>query len=37
VPSHRATGFTGELQAEATNSRGKILLAPLEMLYGQPV
>jgi hypothetical protein len=31
-----ATGFTEELQAEATDSRGKILLASLEMLYGQP-
>lgn len=29
-----ATGFTEELQAEAASSRGKILLAPLEMLYG---
>jgi hypothetical protein len=30
------TGFTEDLQAEAANSRGGILLAPLEMLYGQP-
>jgi len=30
-----ATGFTGELQAEADGSHGKILLVPLEMLYGQ--
>ncbi|HTX29498.1 MAG TPA: hypothetical protein VME19_21030 [Streptosporangiaceae bacterium] len=32
-----AAGFTEELQAEAAGSRGKILLAPLEMLYGQSV
>lgn len=31
-----ATGFTGELQAEAASSPGKILLTPLEALYGQP-
>jgi hypothetical protein len=31
-----ATGFTEELQAEAANSQGKILLTPLEMLYDQP-
>jgi uncharacterized protein len=31
-----ATGFTDELQAEAIGSQGRILLAPLEMLYGQP-
>jgi hypothetical protein len=30
-----ASGFTGDLQAEAAGSLGKILLAPLEMLYGQ--
>lgn len=30
-----ATGFTEELQAEAADCRGKILLAPLAMLYGQ--
>lgn len=29
-----ATGFTEELQAAADSSRGKILLAPLGMLYG---
>ena len=29
------TGFTEELAAEATTSRSKILLTPLEMLYGQ--
>jgi uncharacterized protein len=31
-----ATGFTEELQAEAADSRGKVLLVPLEMLYGIP-
>jgi hypothetical protein len=31
-----ATGFTEELQAEAVGSRGKLLLVPLEMLYGVP-
>jgi hypothetical protein len=31
-----ATGFTEELQAEATDSRGRILLARLETLYGLP-
>ncbi len=30
-----ASGFTVDLHAEATDSRNKILLAPLEMLYGQ--
>jgi hypothetical protein len=30
------TGFTGELTAQATVSRGKIMLTPLETLYGQP-
>jgi uncharacterized protein len=30
------TGFTQELEAEAADSQGKILLASLEMLYGQP-
>lgn len=30
-----ATGFTAELQAEAASSRNTILLATLEMLYGQ--
>ena len=30
-----ASGFTMDLHAEATDSRDKILLAPLEMLYGQ--
>ena len=30
------TGFTAELAAEATGSQGRVLLAPLEMLYGQP-
>jgi len=30
-----ATGFTEELGAEAGGSQKKILLAPLEMLYGQ--
>lgn len=29
-----STGFTSELLAEAASSRGKILLAPLAMLYG---
>jgi uncharacterized protein len=29
-----AAGFTAELQAQAADSRGKILLAPLEVLYG---
>jgi hypothetical protein len=32
-----ATGFTGELAAEATTSNGKILLATLNDLYGQPL
>ena len=31
-----ATGFTDELAAEATASHGKILLATLNDLYGQP-
>jgi uncharacterized protein len=31
-----ATGFTGDLAAEATAGRGKILLATLDELYGQP-
>ncbi len=31
-----ATGFTAELQAEAVGSQGKLLLVPLEMLYGAP-
>jgi uncharacterized protein len=31
-----ATGFTEELEAEAVTSHDKILLASLEMLYGQP-
>ncbi len=31
-----ATGFTDELAAEATASGGKILLATLDDLYGQP-
>jgi uncharacterized protein len=31
-----ATGFTEEVGDEAFGSQGKILLAPLEMLYGQP-
>ena len=31
-----ATGFTDELAAEATASKGKILLATLNDLYGQP-
>jgi hypothetical protein len=31
-----ATGFTAELRAEATASKRRILLVPLEMLYGQP-
>jgi uncharacterized protein len=31
-----ATSFTEELQAEAVGSQGKLLLAPLEMLYGPP-
>jgi hypothetical protein len=31
-----ATGFTEELEAEAVASHDKFLLAPLEMLYGQP-
>jgi hypothetical protein len=31
-----ATGFTDELAAEATASRGKIFLATLDELYGQP-
>ncbi|MGH3184820.1 MAG: hypothetical protein ACRDOE_23330, partial [Streptosporangiaceae bacterium] len=31
-----AAGFTGELAAEATASRGKILLVTLDELYGQP-
>jgi len=31
-----ASGFTGDLQAEAADSRDKVLLVPLEMLYGQP-
>jgi hypothetical protein len=30
-----ASGFTQELQTEAAGSRGRILLASLEMLYGQ--
>lgn len=30
-----ATGFTEELQAEAAGSQGKLLLVPLEMLYGE--
>jgi uncharacterized protein len=30
------TGFTEELQAEAAGSQGKLLLAPLEILYGAP-
>jgi hypothetical protein len=29
-----AAGFTEELEAEATSSRGKIQLASLDMLYG---
>jgi hypothetical protein len=29
------TDFTEELQAEAASSHGKILLVPLEMLYGE--
>ena len=29
-----ATGFTGELTAEAAGSHGKVQLVPLEMLYG---
>ena len=32
-----ATGFTEELQTEAADSRGRILLVPLDMLYGFPV
>ena len=32
-----ATGFTADLQAEAADSRGKILLAPLATLYGERV
>jgi hypothetical protein len=31
-----ATGFTDELAAEATASKGRILLATLNDLYGQP-
>ena len=31
-----ATGFTDELAAQATASKGKILLATLDDLYGQP-
>jgi hypothetical protein len=31
-----ATGFTEELEAEATRSQGGILLTSLEMLYGEP-
>jgi uncharacterized protein len=31
-----ATGFTDDLAAEATASRGKILLATLDELYDQP-
>ncbi len=31
-----ATGFTDELAAKATASKGKILLATLDELYGQP-
>jgi uncharacterized protein len=31
-----AAGFTDELAAEATASRGKVLLATLDELYGQP-
>jgi len=31
------TGFTDDLAAEATASRGKILLATLNDLYGQPL
>jgi len=30
-----ATGFTAELEAEAADSRGKILLTPLATLYGE--
>ena len=31
-----ATGFTDELTAEADASKGKVLLASLNDLYGQP-
>jgi hypothetical protein len=31
-----ATGFTQDLAGEAAGRRGKILLVPLEVLYGQP-
>lgn len=31
-----ATGFTQELEAGAADSRSKILLVPMETLYGQP-
>jgi hypothetical protein len=31
-----AAGFTDDLTAEATASRGKILLAALDELYNQP-
>jgi hypothetical protein len=30
------TGFTEELQAEAAGIQGKLLLVPLEILYGAP-
>lgn len=31
-----ATGFTQELEAGAADSRSKILLVPMETLYGRP-